>query len=178
MTSFALRKFMSGLRARYHFWSGRRAYRAGRIRTAGRHLDEALSRGHASFDAYLLLGKIAYRERDMRRAAELFHQARCADPGRYALEGFPDDFIASLRARPEAAPRLHYRIVIEPRGQAQAPAGARERSAALRTSRPAGAQGDFTTREEAERLRHLPAIRPGEGSEVDWDDVAKKLFDD
>lgn len=176
MTSFALRKFMSGLRARYHFWSGRRAYRAGRIRTAGRHLDEALSRGHASFDAYLLLGKIAYRERDLRRAAELFHQARCSDPGRYALEGFPDDFIASLRQKPEATPRLHYRIVIEPRRENLTPAARREQLAALQTSKPA-ALGDFTSREEAERLRHLPAIRPGEGSDVDWDDIAKRLFD-
>lgn len=174
MTSIALRRFLSGLRARYHFWSGRRAYRAGRIRTAGRHLDEALSRGHASFDAFLLLGKIAYRERDLRRAAELFHQARCADPGRYALEGFPEDFIASLRRQPEHLPRLQYRIVIEPRRESATPA--REPSAALRTSKPQSA-GDFTSREEAERLRHLPVIRPGEGADIDWDSEARKIFE-
>lgn len=171
MTSFAIRKLASGLRARYHFWTGRRAYRAGRIRTAGRHLDEAVNRGHESFDAHLLLGKIAYRERDLRRAAEHFHQARVVDPTRYALEGFPDDFIASLRRQPETAPRLEYRIVIEPRRP-------RARRAA-RAQQPAPAvTGDFSSHDEAERLRRKPVIRPGEGADIDWDAEARKLFDD
>jgi hypothetical protein len=114
MTTLAIRRLFSGLRARYHVWNGRRAYRAGRLRAAGRHLDLALASGHSSFGAYLLLGKVAYRIRDMRRAMDCFRLARRTDPTRYALEGFPSGFIESLGRKSSTPAPQKYRIVIEP----------------------------------------------------------------
>ena len=178
MSAPSIRRFVIGLRARYHLWSGRRAYRAGRIRVAGRHLDEAISCGHESFDAHLLLGKIAYRERDLARAAEHFHRARDADPGRYGMEGFPEGFLRTLRRQPASVARLQYRIVIEPQlaprtGRSAPVVAPAEESASGRSK-----LGDFTSKSEWMKHRDLPAFRPGEGSDVNWDDEARKLFDD
>jgi tetratricopeptide (TPR) repeat protein len=173
MSAFPLRRSLLNLRARYHLWSGRRAYRLGRMRTAGRHFQEALHYGYESYEAYLLLGKISYREHDMQRAALFFSRARSADPSRFLVEGFPDDFIETLLSdrRRAGAARPEYRIVIEStrprklaRGTAKAPA-----------ARPAKL-GDFASRDEMLRHRERPALRPGEGTDVDWDDEARKLF--
>jgi hypothetical protein len=114
MSTFAIHRLWCGLTARYHVWHGRRAYRAGRLRAAGRHLDRALSRGYSSFGAYLLSGKVAYRERDMQRAMDCFRMARRSDPARYALEGFPKGFIESLATHPSGKLKQRYRIIIEP----------------------------------------------------------------
>ena len=114
MSTFAIHRLWSGLTARYHVWHGRRAYRAGRLRAAGRHLDTALARGCSSFGAYLLLGKVAYRERDMQRAMDCFRMARRTDPARFALEGFPKGFIESLATQPAGRVKQRYRIIIEP----------------------------------------------------------------
>jgi len=114
MSTFAINRLWSGLTARYHVWHGRRAYRAGRLRAAGRHLDRALARGCSSFGAYLLLGKVAYRERDMQRAMDCFRMARRTDPARFALEGFPKGFIESLATQPAGSVKQRYRIIIEP----------------------------------------------------------------
>ncbi len=188
MTTLAMRRLFSGLRARYHAWNGRRAYRAGRLRTAGRHLDLAISHGHQSFGAYLLLGKVAYRERDMQRAMDCFRLARRTDPTRYALEGFPAGFIESLGRHPAHAARQKYRIVIEPTG-AEETRGARDRRPlqdALKAREPGRAEsgraseplGDFKSRDEQEKARGLPRLRPGEWADIDWDLEARKLFGD
>ena len=174
MSAFPLRRAILNLRARYHLWSGRRAYRLGRLRTAGRHFREALTCGLQSFEAFLLLGKIYYRENDLARAATFFARARNTDPTRYLLEGFPDDFIETLRERQHGQPgdRPEYRIVIEStrRGtRANAPTV----SAARGKSR---SWGDFASRDEWLRHRDRPAIRPGEGGDIDWDAEAKRLF--
>ena len=115
MSAFPLRRAFLTLLGRYHMLSGRRAYRLGRLRLAGRHFREALTCGLESFEAYLLLGKIYYRENDLARAATFFARARNTDPTRYLLEGFPDDFIETLRERQHAAiaDRPEYRVVIE-----------------------------------------------------------------
>jgi hypothetical protein len=170
MSAFPLRRLFLNLRAHYHLWSGRRAYRLGRMRTAGRHFHEALQYGCESFEAYLLLGKISYRDNDMQRAALFFSRARSADPGRFLLEGFPEDFIESLlRERPRSvAARPQYRIIIEssqPRPKASQPAPAHT-----------GRLGDFASRDEWLRHRDRPALRPGEGTDIDWDDEARRLF--
>ncbi len=174
MPVFPLRRLLLTLRARYHLWSGRRAYRSGHIRTAGRHVREALSSGHESFDAYLLLGKVCFRENDLQRAATWFARARSTDPARYLLEGFPDDFIDSLRARQGGGPRrTEYRVIIEsnqkprPGSRAAEPAGRHARQ------RP---RGDFASRDEWLRHRDQPRLQPGAGADVDWDDEARKLF--
>jgi len=172
MTSLSIRRLVSGLRARYHVWSGRRAYRVGKLDEAGRHLDEAVSQGHESFAAFLLLGKIAFRERDHGRAAECFSRARLADPARYALEGYPDDFIAGLRDLPPGkAPKLRFRIVIE----------AASLSSAVKTAPQAAERrptmGDFSSQSELARHRGRPTIQPGEGADVDWDAAADQLFE-
>lgn len=173
MSSLSIRRLVSGLRARYHVWSGQRAYRIGKLDEAGRHLDEAVSRGHESFAAFLLLGKIAFRERDHGRAAECFSRARLADPSRYALEGYPDDFIAALRELPPGkAPRLRFRIIIEA-ASLQSTGSAATRAPRRRRS----TMGDFSSRDEWARHRDQPTIRPGEGANVDWDDAAKHLFE-
>lgn len=172
MTSLSIRRLVSGLRARYHVWSGRRAYRVGKLDEAGRHLDEAVSQGHESFAAFLLLGKIAFRERDHGRAAECFTRARLADPARYALEGYPDDFIAGLRDLPAGkAPRLRFRIVIE----ATSLSAAAKATPQAAQRRPA--MGDFSSQSELARHRGRPAIQPGEGADVDWDAAADQLFE-
>jgi hypothetical protein len=177
MSSFPLRRLLLSLRARYHLWSGRRAYRLGRIRTASRHFREALANGVESFEAYLLLGKIYYRENDLARAATFFARARTKDPGRYMLEGFPDDFIDSLRQRQTAEDSLEvpgrpaYRIVIE------TAARSRPRRRQPSPARTAGF-GDFTSRDEWLRHRDRPPIRPGDGNDVDWDAQARELFGD
>lgn len=140
---------------------------------AGKHLDEALSCGHESFTAFLLLGKIAWRQRDARRAAECFHRARVADPDRFQLEGFPDDFLTALRNQPSKLPPLRVRISIE----TGAPRSVRREqrvSASGSTSPPAG----FVDAEEAARRRHQPSFEPGQGQAVDWDAEARKLFGD
>ena len=36
--------------------------------------------------------------------------------------------------------------------------------------------GDFASRDEMLRHRERPALKPGEGSDVDWDGEARKLF--
>lgn len=182
MSAPSLRRLITGLRGRYHLWSGLRAYRRGRVRAAGRHLDEALSCGHESFTAFLLLGKIAWRQRDLGRAAECFHRARDTDPARFQLEGFPEDFLTTLRSQPHRLPPLRVRISIE---TAPGPAA---RKAERITSSPAG-QGaprdgataqpsPFSSAEEAARLRDRPTLQPGEGRGVDWDAEARKLFGD
>jgi len=164
------------LRAHYHLWNGRRAYRLGRMRTAGRHFHEAIHYGYESFEAYLLLGKISFRENDMQRAALFFSRARSADPGRFLLEGFPEDFIESLlkeRPRSPVAARPEYRIVIESTQPAARPrAGKPAPSAPARTAR----LGDFASRDEWLRHRDQPTLKPGEGTDIDWDDEARKLF--
>ena len=173
MPSMPMRRMLIGLRARYHLWSGRRAYRAGRIRMAAHHLAEALSCGHRSFDAFLLLGKIAYRQRDMGRAAEHFDHARSTDPMRFSLEGFPNGFLASLRRQPESSPRLHYRIVIQAH---QARDGGRSRAGPAER-RKQRRLGDFASHSEWLKHRDLPVFRPGEGQDIDWDEEARGLFD-
>lgn len=175
MPTLALRRFADGLRARYHVWLGRRAYRSGRIRTAGRHLHEALACGHQSFSAWLLMGKVAYRERDLPRAAECFHRARSADPVRFSLEGYPDDFIASLRAHPEAPPHHDFRVLIEVRTRKPKPVRTRVSNA---SRRPPGNLGDFSSPAEWAAAQDRPAIRPGEGADIDWDGEARHLFGD
>jgi len=180
MPSSPLRRLFLNLRARYHVWSGRRAYRLGKIRVAGRHFREALASGVESFEAYLLLGKIYFRENDLARAATCFTMARNSDPARFTSEGFPEDFIESLRERTDAAAaarrrgaggRPEYRITIE--------IASRDRR---RRPDPApaahGKLGDFASRDEWLRNRDRPAIRPGEGSDVDWDAEARRLFGD
>jgi hypothetical protein len=180
MSSFPLRRLLLSLRARYHVWSGRRAYRLGRIRVAGRHFREALASGVESFEAYLLLGKIYFRENDLARAATCFTMARNSDPARFTTEGFPEDFIESLKERTDAAAlarrngataRPEYRIVIEST-QRKPPAAAEPASA------PRAKLGDFASRDEWLRHRDRPAIRPGEGGETDWDAEARRLFGD
>jgi tetratricopeptide (TPR) repeat protein len=176
MSAFPLRRAILNLRARYHLWSGRRAYRLGRLRAAGRHFREALTCGLESFEAYLLLGKICYRENDLARAATFFARARNADPTRYLLEGFPDDFIETLRERQHAAitDRPEYRVVIESARKPGKPA-----APTVRVPRGAGRErppGDFASRDEWLRHRDKPALRPGEGHDVDWDEAARKLF--
>lgn len=179
MSSYPLRRLFLSLRARYHVWSGRRAYRLGRIRVAGRHFREALASGVESFEAYLLLGKIYFRENDLARAATCFTMARNSDPARFTSEGFPEDFIESLRERTDAAAaarrtsndagRPEYRITIETatRGPKRKPET---------TPAPRAKLGDFASRDEWLRHRDRPTIRPGEGGDIDWDAEAKRLF--
>src|SRR5262245_50562946 len=179
MSSYPLRRLFLSLRARYHVWSGRRAYRLGRIRVAGRHFREALASGVESFEAYLLLGKIYFRENDLARAATCFTMARNSDPARFTSEGFPEDFIESLRERTDAAAaarrsgaetaRPEYRITIETaaRGPQRKPEA---------TPTPRAKLGDFASRDEWLRHRDRPTIRPGEGGDIDWDAEAKRLF--
>ena len=178
MSSYPLRRLFLNLRARYHVWSGRRAYRLGRIRVADRHFREALASGVESFEAYLLLGKIYFRENDLARAATCFTMARNSDPARFTSEGFPEDFIESLRERTDAAAasrradgsgRPEYRITIE-----TASRGPQKRPDAAPP--PRGKLGDFASRDEWLRHRDRPAIRPGEGGDIDWDAEAKRLF--
>jgi tetratricopeptide (TPR) repeat protein len=174
MSVFPIRRLLLNVRARYHLWSGRRAYRLGRIRAAGRHFREALAHGLESFEAYLLLGKIYYRENDLARAATFFSRARTHDPARFLLEGFPDDFIDSLRERHQTVERggarPEYRIVIETTIRR------RPRREPVPTPGPGGRYGDFASRDEWLRHKDRPKFRPGDGHDVDWDDAARRLF--
>jgi tetratricopeptide (TPR) repeat protein len=170
MSAFPLRRVLLNLRARYHLWSGRRAYRLGRIRTAGRHFREAINSGHESFEAYLLLGKIYFRENDMVRAATFFARARSADPARFLLEGFPDDFIESLRERQQGFERPEYRILIESTRRARKPRVVEKAPSGRR------GYGDFASRDEWLRHRDRPKLHAGEGTDVDWDEEARRLF--
>lgn len=170
MTIVPLRRLLFGIRSRYHLWNGRRAYRLGRIQAAGRHFQEAIAHGHESFEAYLLLGKILYRESNYQRAAIFFERAQASDQARFMMEGFPDDFIASLKERQQEAGRPQYRIAVESLQSSS-------RRRARRTAQPA-AHGDFASRDEYLRHRDRPPIRPGEASDIDWDEAASTLFDD
>lgn len=202
MPTLAIRRLYSGLRARYHVWHGRRAYRAGRLTVAGRHLDLALSSGHTSFGAYLLLGKVAYRIRDMQRAMDCFRLARRTDPTRYALEGFPSGFIESLGNQPSTKAPQKYRIVIEPtpadpsrtpdrrplqdataamgasarRARAAADQDQLEDAAKDATEPVPDALGDFKSHAEKDQARSRPMFSPGEWADIDWDVEARKLF--
>ncbi len=176
MSTLPIRRVFLSLRARYHLWSGRRAYSAGRMKSAGRHFQEAIAFGHESFDAYLLLGKIHYRQTNYPRAAIFFERAQSADPARYLLEGFPDDFIASLRDRHQANGRPEYRIVIEAVGHGRK--GRRKRSPSTANTAGSSALGDFEDQDEYLRHRGAPPIRPGDGGDIDWDAEARKIFED
>ena len=168
MSSFPLRRMLTGLKARYHLWSGRRAYRMGAYSDAGAHFHKAIEDGYESFEAHLSLGKIYLRKQDFRRAAMFFHRSRTIDPGRFLLEGFPDDFIESLQAELPPTRRHEYRIVISSAGE---PGGRPAR-------RPPTLQplGDFRSRDELLEHRDRPALRPGEWADVDWDAEARRLF--
>lgn len=170
MTIVPLRRLLFGIRSRYHLWNGRRAYRLGRIHAAGRHFQEAIAHGHESFEAYLLLGKILYRESNFQRAAIFFERAQSADQARFMMEGFPDDFIASLKERQQEAGRPQYRIAVE---SLHTPRRRRRPS-----RRRAMAPGDFQTHDEYLRHRDRPPIQPDEASGIDWDEAADALFDD
>lgn len=135
---------------------------------AHRHLGSVVACGHGGFATFLLLGKIAYRERDLHRAADFFHRAFSADPSRFAMEGFPSNFIENLRKQPELTTHTSYRVIIEAAG-----AEARSRHA-VGAVRAAGTQ---RSNAEQERLEGRPPILPGEGVEIDWDAEARKLFD-
>ena len=165
MPSFPLRRMLTGLKARYHLWSGRRAYRMGAFSDAGAHFHKAIEDGLQSFEAHLSLGKIYLRKQDLRRAAMFFHRARGIDPGRFLLEGFPDDFIESLQSAVPPTRRHEYRIVISSAGE-NPPRPAR-------TLQPLG---DFRNRDELLEHRDRPALRPGEWEDVDWDAEARRLF--
>lgn len=179
--SLSLRRLATGLRGRYHLWNGIRAYRSGAIRTAGRHLDEALSCGHESYTAFLTRGKIAYRQREVTRAVECFLRARDRDPTRFRVEGFPDDFLNTLRDQPDRVPPLRVRITIEsgetPRRRRRTPVEQHTRGA-QQLPTPEPPLGDFSSPEEAQRHAARPTIEPGAGAEVDWDAELGKLFDD
>ena len=185
MTVLAIRRLFSDLRARYHVWHGQRAYQAGRLRAAGRHLDRALSSGHSSFTACLLLGKVAYRIQDMPRAMDCFRMAKRADPTRYAQEGFPKGFIESLGSHATAVPRQKYHIVIEPSPRPNSP-GRTQRplqdvmNGSSRRAQPETehALGDFGSRAEQEKARSRPMFSAGEWADIDWDLEARKLFGD
>lgn len=161
-----LRQVLLSLRARFHLWTGRRAYRAGHFGRAHRHLGTAVACGRGDFATYLLLGKIAYRERDLRRAADFFQKALCSDPARYALEGFPEDFITKLRQQPELSARTTYRVLIEAETQPR-----RTKVAAVQAGTP---QRSLS---EQRRLSTQPKLEPGAGAEIDWDAEAGKLFE-
>lgn len=132
---------------------------------AHRHLGSAIACGHGGFATFLLLGKIAYRERDLHRAADFFHRAFSADPGRFAMEGFPNDFIENLRQQPELTTNTAYRVIIEAEARSRHAVGAVRAGSPQRSS------------SEQERLEGRPPILPGEGVEIDWDAEARKLFD-
>lgn len=178
MTTSPIRRTVMNLVGRYHLWSGRRAYRLGRIRTAGRHFRDAISCGNESFEAYLLLGKIYYRENDMARAATYFARARASDPARFLIEGFPDDFIASLREGQRTAARPEYRIVIESiePGTPALPANERPGHRVERPVASGAGYGDFTSRDEWLLHRDRPPLSPSEALDVDWDAEARDLF--
>ncbi len=172
MTTVPLRRLLFGLRSRYHLWNGRRAYRLGRIQAAGRHFQEAIANGHESFEAYLLLGKILYRESNYQRAAIFFERAQSSDQARFMMEGFPDDFISSLKEREQEAGRPQYRIAVESLHSAH-----RNNSRKVRRKR-AMAHGDFANHDEYLRHRNRPPIQAAEAADIDWDDAASTLFDD
>ena len=148
----SLRRMFLSARARYHLWSGHRAYRSGRMRRAGQHFREALAAGAESFEAWLLLGKIYYRQNDMSRAADAFGRARTADPSRFHLEGYPEDFVDQLAARGRTSARPEYRIVIQ----------------------TGAAAAETPARKPSDR----PTIQPDEAVGVDWDAAARELFGD
>lgn len=164
MSAPAIRRLIVSLRTRYHLWSGHRAYKSGRMRLAGRHFREAVKAGAHTFEAWLILGKIYYRQNDLARAADAFDRAAKTDPIRFELEGYPDNFVPRLAARSRTAPRPEYRVVIES-GEGEDPRRARH-----------PAYGDFRTRDEWLAHRTNPAIQPGDGQHVDWDEAAKDLF--
>ena len=172
MTTVPLRRFLFGLRSRYHLWNGRRAYRLGRIQAAGRHFQEAIANGHESFEAFLLLGKILYRESNFQRAAIFFERAQTTDQARFMMEGFPDDFISSLKEREQEAGRPQYRITVESLHANKRKAGKRVRR------KRAIAHGDFENLDEYLRHRDRPPIQADEAANIDWDDAADTLFDD
>jgi tetratricopeptide (TPR) repeat protein len=178
MTTSSIRRTVLNLLARYHLWSGRRAYRLGRMRTAGRHFRDAIHCGHESFEAYLLLGKIYYREDDMSRAATYFARARASDPARYLIEGFPDDFITSLREGQNGSSRPEYRIVIQSTrtGASEPVIGGDPADRVERPVTSSASYGDFASRDEWLRHRDSPPLSPGEGVDVDWDAEARELF--
>ena len=176
MSTLPIRRVLLGFRARYHLWSGRRAYSSGRMKSASRHFLEAIAFGHESFEAYLLLGKIHYRQSNFPRAAIFFERAQTTDPARYLLEGFPDDFITSLRDRHQTSGRPEYRIVIEAVGHGRA--GRRKRTPSPASTAGSGALGDFENQDEYLRHRDAPPLRPGDGGDVDWDAEARKFLED
>jgi hypothetical protein len=108
----------------------------------------------------------------------VLHDGAQQRPGALHVRGLPEDFIESLRERTDAAAaarrsgpdagRPEYRITIETatRGPQRA-----EPTPATRAK-----LGDFASRDEWLRHRDRPAIRPGEGGDIDWDAEAKRLF--
>ncbi len=185
MPSFPLRQIFTGLKARYHLWNGRRAYRMGAYADAGAHYLKAIAEGFESFEATLALGKIYLRQQDFHRAGAFFHRARMIDPSAFLLEGFPEDFVESLRSEAPRALRPHYSIVITSHTESApgtGPASAksahedrdRSHANAERGTRSHGDQGSGETAEPSTR----PALGPEDGRGVDWDAEARKLFDD
>ena len=116
MSAFPMRRAFVGLKARYHLWSGRRAYRVGAFGDAWAHFHKVIEHGYESFEANLALGKIYLRRRDFRLASRFFRRARAIDSRRYLLEGFPDDFIQTLQSEMPPGRRPEYRITISTSG--------------------------------------------------------------
>ncbi len=169
-SSLPIRRLLISLKARYHLWCGKRAYRSGDIADAGVHGRKVIQGNFESYDAYLLLGKIHYRLEDYRVAAEYFRRAQHVDQGRFLLEGFPDDFIASLHAERPAGGRPEYNIVIRSTAM-------REPKARARAQPVEAPLGDFSSRDEWLEHRDRPTLRAGEWADVDWDAEARKFFE-
>lgn len=167
MPGIPLRRFVVGLKARYHLWSGRRAYRVGAFSDAWAHYHKVIEHGVESFEANLSLGKIYLHRRDFRQAGKFLRRAQGIDPRRYLLQGFPEDFLKRIQDEASPVGRLEYRISITLSGGQQ-----------QRTPEPVAPLGDFSSKDEMLRHRGQPPLDPGEWNEVDWDTEARKLFED
>ena len=169
MSAFPMRRAFVGLKARYHLWSGRRAYRVGAFGDAWAHFHKVIEHGYESFEANLALGKIYLRRRDFRLASRFFRRARAIDSRRYLLEGFPDDFIQTLQSEMPPGRRPEYRITISTSGPPPREPSRQPETVNL---------GDFANHDEAAQHRERPPLEPGEWVDVDWDAEARKLFED
>jgi hypothetical protein len=169
----------------WHLLRALLAHRLGRLVEARRHLRRVLDIDADHFRARVTLGRIHFQVLEIREGLAHLYHARRVDPDRFRRSGL-EEYLDSYghddsAGEPSGAPvlslsPLDHREPSSPRRLAREadPVGSKASTPASPSPRPAD---DFSSWEETERFRDLPAITRDDIEQIDWDRIDPDLFD-